>query len=178
MVVKCPKINYVYSAISTLACILAGILTWFKFGSTSAVIIITVPALLLVIRFFITICRTIIFEKEGCTVKFLGIKQSFKWDELKTKKVIDLTDYHGQSNNYIKSVIFSPDHIRNPFRLMPFEYNSFFIQPGKSVFGFFYLNLDSDPKSEIAKKIYNLYAVNEKEFTELMKEWNVSIEGL
>lgn len=176
MTVKCSKNNYLYLALATIGCVLAGILAWFRFGSTSAVILITVPAFLIILRFFITTSRTVIMEKEGCTVKFLGIKKTFKWDELKTRKVINLTDYHGTYTDHTKCAVFSLINIKNPFRLMPLEYSSFYLSPNVSAWGHFFVYLDSNPKEMKFKE--DTYVVDETEFVRLMKEWNVDVENL
>ena len=176
MTVKCSKNNYLYLALTTVCCVLAGILAWFRFRSTSAVILVTIPAFLIILRFFITTSRTIIMEQEGCTIKFLWAKKTYRWDQLQTKKVINLTDYHGTYVHHARCAVLSPLYVKNPFKLMPLEYNTFYLPPNLSIWGYFFVYLDSKPKE--LKVSDNTYVVNETEFVRLMKEWNVDVENL
>ena len=166
-------------AVLAFVCVAAGYWAWFKFANTYTVILVSLPPFLLVLRFLMTLGRTIIMDKEGCTIKFLGIKQTYKWDDLKTKKIITVSEQYGFSQPWTKGAIFSPFYLKNPLRLMPFEYNSLWLSPSKSLFGYFFVHFDNDEASKMNYKSTpypGIYLVDETIFMKLMKEWGVDIK--
>lgn len=129
--------------------------------------------LLFVLRFWLESCRTLIMDEEGCTVKFLFIKKKYRWDELKVKRIEKYMHRYGyKSLPYNGSAVFSKKKIRKPKRMDPADY-SMLVHP----FSFFYVRFHSEkPLQKWTVYASPDYEVDEDEFRELMKKWNVELE--
>ena len=129
--------------------------------------------LLLALRCGLESCRTLIMDEEGCTVKILFIKKKYHWDELKVKRIEKYMHKYGyKSLPYNGCAVFSKRKIRKPKRMHPADY-SMLVHP----FSFFYVCFHSDKPLQKWVSYYPPdYEVDEDEFRELMKKWNVELE--
>ena len=69
-------------------------------------VVSVIPLLILVIRAWISSCRTYIIDEGGITVRFLWYQRTFKWDELKTKRIENYSNSIGYRQPYTRGVIF------------------------------------------------------------------------
>lgn len=173
LVIKSAKECHIYNSIILILLFAAGVFVYFKFNSTITTVLVITPPFLLLLRNWIVTGKTIIMRKEHCTVRFLWVSRTYKWNELKTKRIENFSGSIGQRQPYITGVIFSTAYIRNPFRLMPVEYNMFSMSAGGSIYGYFFVFFD--PHLENRSIQPPIYEVEEEEFRNLMKEWNVDI---
>lgn len=137
------------------------------FPSISAIIIIFI-----IIQFWISVDRTLMMDKNGCTVKFFCYEKTYKWSELKIKSIENCTYGMGYRIPYTSCVVFSKKQKKNPSWLKPSMY-SMFANP----FSFFYVYFE--PRINYGKLDYrcpNIYVVDEDEFRKKMTEWNVELK--
>ena len=136
---------------------------------------ILVGTLVLFTRLWIALDRTLIMDEEGCTVSFLGFKKKYLWKNLSIKRIehyyydVGAYNYYGDSD----AIVFSVHRIHKPRWMQAYDY-SFLIHP----FSFFFVycpSLHSDGKENKKKMVFR-YEVNEREFLEQMKNWNVELE--
>lgn len=115
-----------------------------------------------------TYCRTLIMDKEGCTVKFLRYKKAYKWSELETKCIVDSSGSWSEQMAYNICFVFCKKQRKNPRWLHPALYSLYF-HPLSFMFVCFDPHLDFKPAHE------EIYLVEEDEFLQKMAEWNVEI---
>ncbi len=127
------------------------------------------------IKFWITYGRTLIMDEEGCTVKFLGFSRKYKWTELKTKRIEDYTRALSYREPYTGGVIFYKKRTRKPQWITPANY-SFCVHP----FTFFFVYFTPNTSAPVGSYHYRMkvYEVNENEFLNQFKEWNVELEDV
>lgn len=137
----------------------------------TGLILLTVPAhiflICLAFRNWIEVSRIIEMDEKGCTVKRIGIKKRYSWDELQTKCV----EYHefrllSGFPAYHKVVIFSKRknfHTPEDFHIN--LYSSFCLNP----FKFFYVGFLPEPNPRKNE-------VNENLFMEKMNEWGIELQ--
>lgn len=123
-----------------------------------------------ILRFCISVGRTLIFDENGCTVKFLWFSKSFKWEELKTKKIVDLKDALGYRQPYTAGAMFSIRHVRLPGWLALSDY-CVFVHP----FEFIFVNFDTEHNYKKWDPPFEFYIVNEDEFMTHMEDWGVEL---
>ena len=149
-------------------CIYINSVTFSEFAMFSSLFL-----LLMQIKVFYIGTRTLIFDKTGCTVKFLCFKKFYPWSKLKTIKVLDYIKRFpiGKSGPaHEKGVFFSAkERIYIPKFLEPLEYASFCLNPAK----FFVVNFRLP--NDNSEKIYYRYEVDEAEFLAKMEEWGVEL---
>ena len=135
-------------------------------------VVSVIPLLILVIRAWISSCRTYIIDEGGITVRFLWYQRTFKWDELKTKRIENYSNSIGYRQPYTRGVIFYNKATKKPAWLMPAEY-SMLIHPFCFIFIYF------DPHISFGKwdiRCPDLYVVEETEFRENIKKWGIDLE--
>lgn len=127
---------------------------------------------ILTVRYWISVGRTLILDAEGCTVQFLGIRRTYKWADLKTKRIEDYSHSLGHRQPYTAGAIFYKKRASKPSWLMPAEY-SMFVHP----FSFFFVYFD--PRIQYKKWDYrcpNIYVVEESVFRKTMADWKVELQ--
>ncbi len=87
----------------------------------------------IVLRFWISVGRTFIFDDSGCTIKFFFFEKHYPWDTLRTKRVENYKNALGYRDPYTAGAIFFHRHIKTPLKLKPAQY-SFLIHPFSLVF--------------------------------------------
>lgn len=141
------------------------------------IIFLLIPGYFFAIRWFVSTYSFYIFNKEGCTVKFLHYHKTYKWSDLKTKVVIPLPWGSASKMPYDECVILSPKkylHIRRIFR--PYEYR-IIVHPLQ----FMVIHFDIKkpyPNKEQKTRTYgpDIHVVNKEEFLGKLQEWNVELE--
>lgn len=133
---------------------------------------------LLFLQTWVAIGRTLFFDRNGITVKFLIFTKTYTWKELKTKRIENYSDRLRINHAYNKAAVFSPKIIRNPLKLYPINYNIFavlFTNPFKYMFIYF------DPyhgQKKFERDMPYTYMVDEAEFKKCMRDWHIDIENL
>lgn len=126
----------------------------------------------IVIRYWISVCRTFVLSPEGCTIKFLCFCLNYKWTDFKTMRIEDYSNRSGYRLHYTSGVILSCRRIKKKTWLMPAVY-SLFLHP----FSFIYIHFD--PHIEFNRwdvRCPDLYVVEENEFLSQLMEWGVTLE--
>ena len=138
-------------------------------------LVLLAPTILL-IRAWVVLGRTLIFSKEGCTVKFMFYSKTYKWQELKTKQIKDFSNGISYKEQPFKQgTIFCSKSINFPKKLKPAGFN-YLYRP----FGFFFVYFKPCSNYYANKSLLysDLYVVNEDEFRNNLKKWKVDIEDL
>lgn len=175
MKIKCSKEWNILIVISIVLVVACGCLMYVKFNSIVPSLLAVLISLLLIFRYWIVFGRTIIMDKDGCTISFWGISKKYKWDELKTKRIENYSHrLRTRHQPYTKGAIFSPKHVRNPLKLMPIEYSVFHLVPSIRFFGYIFVFFDPHFAGPAVQP--DIYEVEEAEFRKCMAEWNVDIE--
>lgn len=127
-----------------------------------------------VVRAWIAMGRTLIMNAEGCTVQFLWYRRTYRWTELKTKRIEDYTNRFGYRDPYTAGAIFCKKQIKKQSRWKPGSYSArFYVHP----FSFFFVYFDPHiPAQERKYQMSDIYVVEEAEFRKNMAEWNVELE--
>ena len=163
-----------YNRISiSLLCIALSFLVicFFSFDFGRAFItIMTIILIAFIFAFWVSSCRTIIMDSEGCSVRFLFIEKTYKWTELNAE-MIQYDGMLGYRDPYLEGIVFcKKNKIRKPKFLKPSLY-SVFVNP----FKFFNVNFKPDFKYNKSVCCPDLYVVSKDEFLEKMNEWGVKI---
>ena len=116
----------------------------------------------------LTYCRTLIMDKDGCTVKILKYKRIYKWSELETRCIVDCRRCWSEKIAYNTCFVFCKKKRKNPKWLHPALYSLYF-HPLSFMFVCFDPHLNFKPCHE------EIYLVEEDEFIAKMLEWNVEI---
>lgn len=127
----------------------------------------------LLIRYWIAVCRTFIFDRYGCTVKFLWLSKTYKWEHLKTMSYLDLSNCCRHGQPYKAGAIFCTRKIKKPRRIMPANYCTL-VHPFCCIFVYF------DPimvRKRGDLNFPNIYAVEKDIFLKQLSEWNVKSSG-
>jgi hypothetical protein len=165
-----------YHILAIILLILIGAFSCVLLAVTDNTVFFCVIASLLlsmVIRFWISACRVLTMDAEGCKIQFLWFERTYKWKDLKTKRVEDYTTSIGYRQPYTAGAIFYKRVSRKPRWLKPAEY-SMYVHP----FSFFFVYFDSHIQfGKWDLRCPDLYVVDEVEFRENMKKWNVEIWG-
>lgn len=171
MTIKSSK-QYTEMIVALFGCIVAfSSILVFTDADTRFVVIAAIFLSILVVRYWIAACRTLIMNEDGCTVQFLWYRRHYKWSELETKDIEDYTNSFGYLEPYKGGAIFSRKKSKKPAWLMPFDY-SFLFHPLCFFFVYF------DPRIHFNKWDYrcpDLYVVDEATFRVNMSKWNVEI---
>lgn len=118
--------------------------------------------------------RTIEFDENGCTVKFLFLKKKYTWAKLKIKRLekyeIQYPIPDNSQNKGTRVAVFSPHKFLKPKSLLPVAY--FFI-PFINPYTYIFINLTGNDNNPVPK---GYYEYDENEFMQKMKEWNVEFE--
>ncbi len=116
----------------------------------------------------VTYCRTLIMDKNGCTVEFLRYKKTYKWSELETKRIVDSSGSWSEQMAYTTCFVFCKKKRKISRWLHPALYSLYF-HPLSFMFVCFDPHLDFKPVHE------EIYLVEEDEFLKKMAEWGVEI---
>lgn len=122
-------------------------------------------------RYWIVMCRTLIFDEHGCTVKFLWFAKTYRWDELKTANFLDLRNSYGYRQPYKSGAIFSKNKIHKPKWMMPADY-CMLVSPFTCFFVYF------EPiiaRNRGDLNFPNIYAVDKDVFLMKLSEWGVKL---
>lgn len=76
----------------------------FDFGRVF-ITIITIILIAFIFVFWASSCRTIIMDSEGCSVRFLFIKKTYKWTELNAE-MIQYDGMLGYRDPYLEGIVF------------------------------------------------------------------------
>lgn len=144
------------------------ILLYLGCGWLIGVVLIAFP-MLITVRYWIALRRTITISEKGCTVKFLWYIKSYEWKELRVAKIKQNAHTFGYKEYGVEGVVFLPIHIRKPKWIKPATY-CVFAHP-LSVF-FVYFNSVKQNNQYIP----DMYAVEEECFLNKMSMWNIVIE--
>lgn len=174
IVIKCAKEWHIYNLVILVLLFLMGVILYFEYSSASIAALIITPPLLILMRYWIVIGKTIIMSKESCSVQVLFGRRTYRWDELKTKKIVDFSNHIGTRQPYISGVVFSTGYVKNPFRLMPLDYNVLNVFANGSIYNYFFVNFDPQLKHNTIHP--DVYVVDENEFMQVMKDWGINIE--
>lgn len=115
----------------------------------------------------IQINKTLIMDSEGCTVKLWKISKVYSWNELKIKRIEKFTR---KNEGWTQGVVFCKHTIFKPKSIHPENYA--FLAPFLSYFFVCFIEEDDEKKTNNAQA----YSVNENEFMEKMRLWNVELE--
>lgn len=127
----------------------------------------------LLMRYWIVMCRVLIFNKHGCTVKFLWFTKTYRWEELETISYLDLRNSYGYRQPYKSGAIFCANKVNKPQWMMPADY-CMLIHPFSCFFVYF------DPimvRKRGDLNFPNIYAVERDIFLKQLSEWNVKLSG-
>lgn len=186
MVIKSSK-DYKFITIISL-CLLLPIIAIFYYEATSVngwnpdrfelkvltyiVFVMVLICVLIITKFYMVFCRTIIMDAEGVTIEILWMNRSYKWDELKTKRIEYYDECLGVERDYYKEgVVFSTNRIGDFKKFKPSLF-SLFLPTLSNFFVYF------DPKIKFGKwdmVLPDVYMVDKEDFMNKMKEWNVSL---
>lgn len=129
---------------------------------------------LIIFNIFLASGRTINLNQNGCEIKFLFVKKTYFWNELKVKKI----EKHNMIFGFdvppeLTCIIFSKKKYFKPRFISP----AMFCELVPFCFDYIYLNLI--PENYDMEKLptnYSVYPVDEKLFYSKMKEWNIELE--
>ena len=172
MVIKSPKENHIVISIIILCIEIASLIETKITGEFSFIIFMTLINIILV-RYWISIGRTLIMNEEGCTVKFFWYSRTYSWSELETKQIEDYTHSYGGRQPYKAGAIFYHKQTKKPSWLPPDGW-SVFLHPFSFVFVLF--NPHVEYKAAVAYPYPDAYLVEETEFRKKMAEWNVELK--
>lgn len=129
---------------------------------------------LIIFNIFLASGRTINLNQNGCEIKFLFVKKTYFWNELKVKKIENHSMIFGfDIPSELTCAIFSKKKYFKPKFISPSTYCEF--HPFN--FSFIYLNLI--PRNYDAENLptnYSAYPIDEQLFYSKMKEWNIEFE--
>lgn len=111
---------------------------------------------------FPVIWRILIFDQYGCTVKLLMFKRTYRWDEMKVKRL--------ESNKKEEWVFFSVKSVNKSKNSDPFSYCIF-----RHPFTCFYVNLRVEKPDTIFTQATQITECNKEEFLRKMEEWGVKL---
>ena len=173
MTIKPTKGCIAYSAIYWI--LAGGFFAFFYFALGNLPFGIAVAAVILLpaIRWSIAACRTLVMDKNGCVVKLLFFKKTYKWEDLKT---IQLENYQSsfwpEATPYESAVVFSRrKDFRKRARLMPLTYASVCLNP----FSFFWVYFKPSEELKKSLPLPKIYEVEAEAFMKQMTEWSICV---
>ena len=135
------------------------------------------PGYFFAIRWFVSTYSFYIFNKEGCTVKFLHYQKTYKWSDLKTKVVIPLPWGSTSKMPYDECVILSPKKYQHISRIIrPYEYRIIVHPLQFMVIHFDIKKLYLKKEQKTGTYGPDIHVVNKEDFLEKLQEWNVELE--
>ena len=167
MVIKSSK-DYHVIVVFLLSCI--AVFFFILLSAGNDVLFPCIVALFLsyiVLRFWISVGRTLTFDENGCTVSFLFLKKHYTWEALRTKCVANFPNAIGYRDPYVQGVIFSSKKVKIPLKQKPSQY-SFLLHP----FCFFFVNFTPTiPYSKWVNVMRGLYEVDKDTFLERFSQY-------
>ena len=166
--------NAEYQFISFLLFIISfivSILFYFVDNNIIITCIVFVCLIFVSFRFYITFCKTIVIDESGVSISLLFYKRAYYWSDLKTKKVVDLSENYGYKDTATRGVEFSPFRTTRHSLLKSASY-SFFFHPLDFVFIYFH------PESTFKYTTnYSMpYVVDEEDFLKKMNDYSIELE--
>ena len=118
--------------------------------------------------------KTLIFHKDGCTIKFLFFEKRYLWSDIQVKQY---ANYTGSFRKYSLPYSSGAEFCLKPrYKKKTMGFDAFnFFNPWSFFFVFFYP--EGYPKNQI-KKYYQYYVVDESEFRSRLQEWGVEMVDL
>ena len=173
MIVKCER--SIYGQLIVLLCIILFLFFIYSYMGAPLLhsLLLLSPVIIISFMSYISLGRTLYFDKDGCTITILWYKNRIPWDQL---KYIRAESYKGMityRDPYEKAILFSTKKIRKPYWIKPSVYRLF------SPTSFFYVTFLPNPplKTDAFHPRYpHLFCYDEKLFISKMKEWNIPIE--
>ena len=171
IVVKPSKETFAITLVAISLCVV-GLIPLYRVSNSLILCFFMLLFLLLLVTLSLYIeARTLVMDKDGCTVKFLCFKKTYKWQELKTVRVESFDGCFQDKTSYIKGVIFSPKANLRPFR---------WVKPLSNIwrnhFDFFFVYFRTIKEENSVGIRY--YEVDEAEFMEKLAEWGVEVKVL
>lgn len=133
-------------------------------------VIVTIGYLILYIIF---LGRTFILDEEGCTVCFFRYRKKYRWDELEVKRIQNYLYSFGQLAPHTGCVVLSPLSSCRSVKTDPMNYGL------RHPLTFIFLQFRKEVTLKEKIDYYpgaRVYPVDEAEFREKMKLWNVELE--
>ena len=170
MIVKSDRYNLigVLMLLGSVACFLFMMYVWTY--SVLVALLCGVPLLLLVGLYWLSTGRTLIFNEDGCTIRFLCFKKLHRWEALEEKAVADYKDNSMHTIPYHGGVVFSARKSSRERSSHPIYFSAF--RPFSSFYVFFHA--DHVPSTQSYVK---LYTVDENLFREKMNHWGIILDG-
>ena len=163
MIIKPTKDLYASAFLSLICTIGFFIVLFFEVG-LSPVLLVPVLLIIVAIKYCIASLRTIELSKVGIQVSFLCFKKLYLWNDLATKRIVDLKHEHRIA--YKRAVIFCKNKTRI-FKRTPGIYNILV-----NSFNFVCIYF------EVKNNHFRLYEVNETIFLEILNFWGVELEEI
>lgn len=198
LIIKSDRANMELVIIYLVFLVLIDIGTVWTFGIslnifTIFIILLSVFLIKTALYEWIGINRTLIMEKDGCTVCFYRYRKFYAWDKLAIKRWENYSDMVsdvgvGYEKAYYEGVFFSRDLVDKPKKITP---NAFFrirwpltcfcvnFYPYGITKGYGdYSERRSTDSAFILKRAPEVYPIDKEVFVNYMKLWEVDIEGL
>jgi len=173
MVVRCERSIYGQMILLLCCIVFAFFIYSYKAPFLHSLLLLS-PVIILSIIFYISVGRTLLFEKDGCTITILWYKKRIPWDQLKYIRAESYKGWITYRDPYEKAILFSIKKIRKLHWIKPTVYRLF------SPTSFFYVTFLPDPplKTDAFHPRYpHMFCYDEKIFVKKMKEWNIPIEN-
>ena len=157
MVIRPPKDAHIIALIGSVGIIAVMALCELEYNDPNFLMLVP---LVMILRRWVTIGRTFVFDKEGCTVRFICIQRFYPWSEMKIKKVEYFGDRYDHRSVFVSGAVFCNKQVRRARWMRPETYGTIF-HPFNFIFVYF------DPKIPPVKGAFKpegLYVVDEVEF--------------
>ena len=140
----------------------------------------------LALRMIMVYYRTIVFSKDGITIRFLFLKKTYPWERIRTKQYVDYSCIEGvpgfeekngcrlESQDYVTGAFFLPKKMRKGIDQYP-ELFCEIHHPWTCVFVSF---SNPDDSTDNAKEIrLEGYVVNENDFISQLAVWGINLDA-
>ncbi len=135
-------------------------------------LVLLFPVIFIVLA-WIAFGRTLIFTKDGCTVRFIFFSKTYAWQDLKTKQIMDFSDrISNKEKPFTKGAVFYSKKVMLPKHLKPGMFNLYF---NPFSFFFVYFRPDEDYYAHKSMMYSDLYVTDETEFRDNLKKWGIEI---
>lgn len=163
------------TSIPVVLCVFTGFIVFYAVIEKNPSILILLIVSALLFRAWIVFGRTLFFDQNGCSIKFLCFKKKYSWDELKTKRMENFSNSVGyREQPFVSGVVFCPHQVKRPYWIKPASFNFVFHS-----FDFFFVYFSQPNVFDKQTNAYTpIYLVEKELFLEKLKQWNVAIENL
>ncbi len=140
----------------------------------------------LALRMIMVYYRTIVFSKDGITIRFLFLKKTYPWERIRTKQYVDYSCIEGvpgfekkngyrlESQDYVTGAFFLPKKMRKGIDQYP-ELFCEIHHPWSCVFVHF--NTPDDSIEYSTEKKSDGYVVNENMFLSQLEAWDIFLDA-